>query len=428
MGGKQSSKDLILKYFSVGDSDTNYLVMNPLQNGYVPDISGESYSCLNDIALNVDTKTVYEEWLVNKTKPYPDGAHRYPVFSTVSPVVVTPPEIPQPEVIKFKWIPALYDVDCEKTTRNGCAAGYTLNDDGTQCILIETQTPTANIVTSGSTVGKAVTNASYSYHGARVYDTFNLNGSGVAAWNSTYSGSEYWSSKGTTSKGKLNNVGVWVKGSSSNPVGQWIGCSKTVNVPVSKIYYVGMAGDNLIRFKVNGQIIVSQSNPNDSLNFQLWHIYPVFLNAGMNIIEMEGYNSGGPAAFGAEIYNCTLADLQAADVNNSAILNIIFSTADEMNDTFTDGYTCANGYALDVSGPSPICRKISYGSVTSGTYNTGIAKINTLLKVSENNNEPMDDDNKLVSNSGKPQSTKPNVLGSPDYVAPLENFNACPLN
>ena len=40
-------------YFALGDSDVNYFVTNLLDEGYVPDITGNS-DCLASISLNID--------------------------------------------------------------------------------------------------------------------------------------------------------------------------------------------------------------------------------------------------------------------------------------------------------------------------------------------------------------------------------------
>lgn len=55
LGKRKSPEDLIIRYFTLGDSDMNYKVTNSLTNGYVPDISGLSGTSVN-ITGNNDLK------------------------------------------------------------------------------------------------------------------------------------------------------------------------------------------------------------------------------------------------------------------------------------------------------------------------------------------------------------------------------------
>jgi hypothetical protein len=50
----------------------------------------------------------------------------------------------------------------------------------------------------------------------------------------------------------------------------------------------------------------------EDLTFKFWHIYPVNLSAGDHVIEIIGHNDASVAAMGAEIYNLTSAQIQAA--------------------------------------------------------------------------------------------------------------------
>ncbi len=101
--------------------------------------------------------------------------------------------------------------------------------------------------------------------------------------------------------GPLNRVGIWsCRGSGPGgrlPLDTWIGFSRCINVPESKTYYVGIAGDNYVRFKVNGVTQVELLDY-DGGNFYYWRIYPVFLSQGVNIIELEGNNEEAWATFG----------------------------------------------------------------------------------------------------------------------------------
>ena len=62
-GRKKTPTDLSIKYFSLGDSDADYRVIERLTSGFVPDISGESVSCLKNISLDLNNSELYNDWL-----------------------------------------------------------------------------------------------------------------------------------------------------------------------------------------------------------------------------------------------------------------------------------------------------------------------------------------------------------------------------
>ncbi len=82
MGKKTSKTDLSIKYFSLGDSDANYLINKRLQTGYVSDLSGEDTVCLKNVAVDFDNRTLYNQWLSNTETGKPDvppSIHKSPV-------------------------------------------------------------------------------------------------------------------------------------------------------------------------------------------------------------------------------------------------------------------------------------------------------------------------------------------------------------
>ena len=82
MGKKTSPSDLSITYFSLGDSDTNYLIANKLTTGYIPDLSGEESICLRNTAVDFNNKDIYTQWL-NSADPnkgdVPPSIHKSPV-------------------------------------------------------------------------------------------------------------------------------------------------------------------------------------------------------------------------------------------------------------------------------------------------------------------------------------------------------------
>jgi hypothetical protein len=174
--------------------------------------------------------------------------------------------------------------------------------------------------------------------------------------------------------GPLHRTGIWsCTDGDGNPVGVWLGFSRCITVDSTKTYYLGIAADNLFRFKIDGNIIVQKLSTTDVNNFRYWHVYPITLSAGTHIIEMEGQNAGSDAAFGAEIYDNTFAQLTAA--TNISQLNILFSTQNMIGQNFDLGrYTCPEGYALSVCDEEgiPFCRKIVAPNRTFNPYFTGV--------------------------------------------------------
>lgn len=82
MGKKTSPSDLSITYFTMGDSDANYLDIKRLIKGFVPDLSGEDTTCLKSVAVDFDNETLYNNWL-NSSDPnkaiVPPNIHKYPI-------------------------------------------------------------------------------------------------------------------------------------------------------------------------------------------------------------------------------------------------------------------------------------------------------------------------------------------------------------
>jgi len=120
--------------------------------------------------------------------------------------------------------------------------------------------------------------------------------------------------------GRMNAAGIWFNPLPAGHV--YVGFTRVFNVPSTKTYYIGMAADNFFKIYINGNLIINMTL---STNFLYMNIYPVTLNAGANIIQMYGADDGNPpASMVAEVYNNTLADLQAA--TNISMLNVLFTT------------------------------------------------------------------------------------------------------
>jgi hypothetical protein len=271
---------------------------------------------------------------------------------------------------KIKVIPKIgttyENATCSVTERTlGCSPGYTLAPDGSYCYLIDEVAATPP--TGGDPeITVSATDTNYGVFGTFIYDPgFNVNGTGVS--NQVTFGNPFWrNGPGDETSGPLNRCGLWTTTALSN---QDIGFSVCLHLPESKVYYIGVGGDNKCRITVDGTVLVDQDiaalatqyGADAQIAFRVWHVYPVTLSAGPHIIELIGHNDSSVAALGAEIYNNTPAELIAA--TGYGDLNLIFSTMNYIGEEVqlsTDdlGYTCPSGYSLAACEDPYVCRII----------------------------------------------------------------------
>ena len=165
--------------------------------------------------------------------------------------------------------------------------------------------------------------------------------------------------------GRINNVGVRT---SDN---EWKGFSYCIEVPIGKVYYIGVGSRWFFKVSIDGNTILEVGGPdNPSTNYRAWHIIPYFLTPGKHIIEMEGLGKifQAPSFFGAEIYDpVSYAALTGA--TNTTDAGVIFSTANKVGSNFdlglTVGYSCPVGFALDTcAAGTPVCSEIISTSIT----------------------------------------------------------------
>lgn len=261
-----------------------------------------------------------------------------------------------------------------------CPPGSSPSPDGDFCITI-LEDPAIPPTGGEPMTAAPKSNGAYTNYGTYVYNTgFNINGTGVRTRIPTSNG--WWINPwpgppGNTVNGPLNRTGLW-NSAGDTPYDTYIGFSRYINVPEAKIYYIGVAGDNQCRIKVNGVTIVeqdpnalaTQSGGGVDVAFKEWHVYPVFMQAGPNLFTLQGLNDSGPAAFGAEVYNNSAAELQAA--TNYGDLNLVFSTKDFRTgviDTGEGSYTCADPTytPIDTGGGVYVCQKIIRVDRTAST-------------------------------------------------------------
>jgi hypothetical protein len=269
-----------------------------------------------------------------------------------------------------------------------CPLGYTLI--GSDCVQIDEVAPTIG----GSTITACATQYyEYSQYGAIVYNAgFTATGTGIGSGvvsdaslgNVTLiNTSEVWrddiNNIGTNDPnyGPANRTALW---NCVDPAFEGtLGFVVPVNAPFTKTYFVAIAADNEFSLSIDGLNIVVTTNAGGNAywasdggaKFRYWHIYPVNLTAGVHYIGISGINTGGPGFIAAEIYDNTLAELQAAaldplftsdragfplDQNVYSNLNLLFTTrCARTGGTFSIGNaTCPVGYNLDTTGGDPL--------------------------------------------------------------------------
>jgi hypothetical protein len=258
-----------------------------------------------------------------------------------------------------------------------CPQGCVISGDSTYCYHADEQyaePPTSSDFDSVCARQHGV----YGSLGTYIYTTYNTNGTYIAFPTQINTANTFWNNASLSSgAGPLNRCGVWQCGS-FGPGTTWVGFTTRINVPVTKTYYIGIAGDNQAEINVDGTTIVRQNQSsiatqwgNRDRTFKIWHIYPVTLNAGQRTILLRGWNEDATSdvSFGAEIYDNTPAQISQA--TSYAGLNLVFSSNTFKgrrfhNGEFTD-YGCPFGYTLDTTGPIYKCRDTSICQVSYGT-------------------------------------------------------------
>lgn len=200
---------------------------------------------------------------------------------------------------------------------------------------------------------------------------------GGTGYSTIVSTSDLWIND-TTNNGPLLRSGVWTNFVTSatttyEPINTWLGFSVCFNSNSGQTFYVGMGGDNAVSLRLNGVILVQQEfSPPSVDNFKYWHVYPVELYSGSNVLECLGLNVDNVAGFGFEIYDNTYDELISATTIND--LNIIFTTKDKTGSTFdivytsnytplSSGYTCESGSTYTYQSCSGRC--VTFSSVTT---------------------------------------------------------------
>ena len=188
--------------------------------------------------------------------------------------------------------------NCEPNSSCACPAGFTANPAGDGCARLTTVAATLESTTY--TVCAGDLDGSYSMHGTRFSlsttpGDFEIPPSGDPL--ATCSDPAVCIRETSIGVGRLGTVGVWACSGSPNLT--YIGFSQCLDLATGGDFLVGIAGDNAVRFEVDGTLVYESVS---SLNFRSWNVLRVPLTSGQHIIELFGLNQGGFAAFGAEIW------------------------------------------------------------------------------------------------------------------------------
>lgn len=250
-----------------------------------------------------------------------------------------------------------------------CPSGWTLAPDGSYCFQIDSivaTPPTGGV----AQIAVAASLIPYSSCGSFIYNPgYAIDGTGAGV--PVNPSNPFWKNAGDCTganaiDGPMNRCALWTAVASSN---QQVGFSVCINIPSTKTYYLGVGCDNNAIIKVDGVVIIQQSESavnaqhgNTGSCFKVWHIYPITLTSGFHIIEMIGNNISGDAGFGAEIYDNTPSEIQSAIAYSG--LNLIFSTKDKRGQPIEigsggTGYSCPSGYSLNSCDPPFYCTRVS---------------------------------------------------------------------
>lgn len=324
----------------------------------------------------------------------------YTVFQDFTTDPITYPPAPTLGLLTLKTLLGCEDpecADCNPTPLCECPEGFTEIDG--ECV--STITTTASYSGGLLTLNAGQNVSSYSNLGIRLYDDVSTlplpilgsstNGanSGFAVRDNTTTPvpiiatvqSTLWGCSSPAScstfagpvssyGGKLNTTGLWATGYLDDTELCFEFC---VTIEKSQQYLIGIAGDNSVAIYIDNVLTVSLQGDNAITRpFNYWHVFPVTLSAGTHTIKLCGINDTGSAAFGAEIYDISLATFQANFLNPAvgpgncgntvASLEpfIIFSTADLVGQQVADPsepgvWSCPDGGEVDFCNGTPSC-------------------------------------------------------------------------
>lgn len=239
--------------------------------------------------------------------------------------------------------------ESECITACGCPEGFEPTPDESECIRVDTLSP----IVFEEQVRICPIEPSTAYGWGGVFYPDGARDTSIPFFNN-----------------RLNDIGIWGCWpepeyddgfASSRPLDEWVGFNLCMNVPETGEYVLGIAGDDAVRFSVNGVELFNQAYGHI---FTRWWLRPITLQSGMNIVQIEALNNSDIGAMGADIYG----PYSAADTSSDASLatlnyedNIIWTT-EGMSGTFPigeeSGMRCPDDYVMNTCDREVTCTRI----------------------------------------------------------------------
>jgi hypothetical protein len=151
----------------------------------------------------------------------------------------------------------------------------------------------------------------------------------------------------------LNGVTLFINYVHIPPLREWIGFETCLTLTETKTFYIALAGDNEFRLRVNNVTKATSFDIGDESSFYFLHIFPIQLNAGLNVITMLGKNNEQFAGFGCEIFDLSnrpsgTSVVQFLNAQTSYDnINVLFTSRQAL--TFTSNtWICPTGTEKDV--------------------------------------------------------------------------------
>jgi hypothetical protein len=259
-----------------------------------------------------------------------------------------------------------------------CPVEYTLSPDQSYCYLEQTMPPV--VETENICVAPSRRTPDYTGNGTRLFRTLGSYTPQLVGqptwlktpyWNGSPRGAGEVAAPGEVPS-PMNRLGVWIDSDCNGEKnslrrGAILQFTVQIVLPVEKVVYIGIAGDNTFRLTVNGNIIVDcndePSGAADGVvqyNFTFWWVFPITLLSGPNYINLQYVGDGSTSDAAAfAMYDNT--DIQIENAVSDDDLNFLFRSSDMIGKKI-DIATCEPGWTLDTSGGAGnyLCKKVTF--------------------------------------------------------------------
>lgn len=324
--------------------------------------------------------------------------HCYTVFQEYTADPTAYPPAPTLGVLSLKEGTGCDDPECEACSPPPpceCPEGYTLVGDNCEAEIEVAAQYSGELLT----LTEGAKNLGYCRFGLRLYPDITTmtwpilgdgannslyvveqnNGAGAVVNPTANIQNEVWGKPGNPcftgdQGGRLNIAGVWANNYPLNSELAFEFCV-TITGLFPKQYMIGLAGDNFVKFYIDGNLAVHLNAPVDTVTipYNYWHVFPITLSPGTHIIKLAGLNLSSVAAFAGEIYDITLAQFQATLMTPAVSAGncgtspadlepyILFTTRDLVgqqvaNPSVPGVWSCPGGDPVDFCAGIPVCK------------------------------------------------------------------------